>query len=89
MSANPSAVPVATESKTTQLTLPVEGMTCASCVARVERALLKVPNVVSASVNWATEQATVTGLASTADLFAAVEDAGYEPQALAAASSAN
>lgn len=77
------AVPMSTQ------TFGIEGMTCASCVARVERALLKVPNVVSASVNLATEQATVTGLATPAALFAAVEDAGYEPQALAAASSAN
>ena len=42
------------------LDLQVEGMTCASCVARVEKALLKVPGVTQASVNLATEKATVT-----------------------------
>ena len=41
------------------VTLAVEGMTCASCVARVEKALLRVPGVVSAEVNLATETATV------------------------------
>jgi heavy metal translocating P-type ATPase len=54
-------------------------MTCASCVARVEKALLKVPSVTSASVNLATERATVR-LADTSNvdaLLRAVEKAGY------------
>ena len=38
---------------------PVEGMTCASCVARVERSLSAVTGVAEASVNFATEQARV------------------------------
>jgi len=38
---------------------PVGGMTCASCIARVEKALLSVPGVISASVNLASEKATV------------------------------
>ena len=41
------------------VTLPVEGMTCASCVGRVEKALRGVPGVVSASVNLATNSARV------------------------------
>ncbi len=41
------------------LTLPIAGMTCASCVAKVERALKSVPGVIDASVNFATEKATV------------------------------
>lgn len=41
------------------LTLPIEGMTCASCVAKVEKALKSVPGVLDASVNFATEKATV------------------------------
>ncbi len=59
--------------------LQVEGMTCASCVGRVEKALLKVPGVVSASVNLATEKATVQALESVslATLQAAIEKAGY------------
>ena len=43
----------------TSLTLSIEGMTCASCVARVEKALKAVPGVASAEVNLATERATV------------------------------
>jgi P-type Cu+ transporter len=61
-------------------TLPVAGMTCASCVGRVERALRKVPGVAVASVNLAAETASVEylpGVASVADLRAAVEGAGY------------
>ncbi|MBP2687599.1 MAG: copper/silver-translocating P-type ATPase, partial [Deltaproteobacteria bacterium] len=61
-------------------TLPVAGMTCASCVGRVERALRKVPGVVAASVNLAAQTASVEylpGAASVADLRAAVEGAGY------------
>ncbi|MCB2022628.1 MAG: heavy metal translocating P-type ATPase, partial [Burkholderiaceae bacterium] len=62
------------------VTLAIEGMTCASCVGRVEKALLKLPGVTQAEVNLATEQARVTrlaGSASTAELIAAVERAGY------------
>ena len=64
--------------------LQVDGMTCASCVARVEKALLKVPGVVGASVNLATEQATVQAppAVPVAALLAAVERAGYHAQAL-------
>lgn len=59
--------------------LPIEGMTCASCVARVERALLKLPGVAEASVNLTTEAATVRANASVglAELQTAVEKAGY------------
>ncbi|MFN4193344.1 MAG: heavy metal translocating P-type ATPase [Tabrizicola sp.] len=57
--------------------LVVEGMTCASCVARVERALKAVPGVTAASVNLATESARVEGPADPAALVAAVKAAGY------------
>ena len=53
--------------------LLVEGMTCASCVGRVERALLAVPGVSQASVNLATERATVRGVADAAALVAAID----------------
>ena len=62
------------------LELPIEGMTCASCVRRVERALLKVEGVREASVNLATEQARVAfdPTRVTLDrLRAAVEHSGY------------
>lgn len=64
--------------------IAIEGMTCASCVARVERALLRVPGVQEASVNLATEKASVTGNADPAALVSAVEGAGYDATILAA-----
>jgi len=59
---------------------PVGGMTCASCVARVEEALSSVSGVISASVNLASEEATVEYLEGVgqADMRRAVKDAGYE-----------
>ncbi len=60
--------------------LTLEGMTCASCVGRVEAALLRVPGVLAANVNLATEQAEVSrvkGAAATPELVAAVRAAGY------------
>lgn len=60
-----------------RLSLPVEGMTCASCAGRVERALLKVPGVVEAHVNLAAERADVAGTATPADLAGAIRAAGY------------
>ena len=68
----------------------IGGMTCASCVARVERAIAKLPGVESVSVNLATESARVNWVASQtiedpqtqqARLRRAVRDAGYEPLA--------
>jgi Cu+-exporting ATPase len=59
----------------------IEGMTCASCVGRVERALLKVPGVLEASVNLATEQARVTHVGDAglpARIAEAIHKAGYE-----------
>ena len=58
--------------------LIIAGMTCASCVARVERALQAVPGVTSAVVNLATERATIIGSAGAGLLVKAVEDAGYD-----------
>jgi Au+-exporting ATPase len=61
------------------ISLPIEGMTCASCVGRVEKALKAIPGVETVSVNLATEKASIT--ASTAldraQLVGAVEHAGY------------
>ncbi len=59
---------------------PVGGMTCASCVARVEEALKSAPGVISADVNLASEKATVEYLEGTdiAELRRAVREAGYE-----------
>jgi len=67
---------------TETLTLAISGMTCASCSARVEKALNRVPGVLEAGVNLATEQATVKVALGTsaAALIAAVERAGYGAQ---------
>ena len=65
------------------LDIGIGGMTCASCVARVEKALLKVPGVQTAGVNLATESARVLVSAdgpTEARLHRAIRDAGYEPR---------
>ena len=71
--------PAAPLSSTQDVQLQIEGMTCASCVSRVEKALCKVPGVTSATVNLATEQATVHLLNSlpVSALLTAVDKAGY------------
>ena len=64
-----------------QVTFPVRGMTCASCVAHVEKALAKVEGVRQAHVNLATERATVefaNGDVPAQALVQAVQEAGYE-----------
>lgn len=61
--------------------LSVEGMTCASCVGRIEKALRAVPGVAEASVNLATERASVRylrGVVDTGELIGAIRAAGYE-----------
>ncbi|GAA4121098.1 heavy metal translocating P-type ATPase [Aminobacter aganoensis] len=65
-----------------KIEVEIEGMTCASCVGRVEKAIAAVPGVKSASVNLATERATVETLAGTtrAAIDAAIRKAGYEPR---------
>ncbi len=66
---------------TAEETLPVLGMTCASCVSRVERALKRTPGVLDAQVNLATEKATVSyvpGQASHDGLVEAIRGAGYD-----------
>jgi Cu+-exporting ATPase len=65
-----------------KVALPVGGISCASCVAAIEQALRKTPGVISATVNFATNIATVEfapASATPADLRRAVRDAGYEP----------
>src|SRR5919202_5080522 len=71
---------VQTDSTPTEVTFPVTGMTCSSCVRRIAKALGKVDGVAEASVNLATEQARVVydpAVASPAQLKGAVEQAGY------------
>ena len=72
--------PITAENADTRLDLAIGGMTCASCAARVEKELAKVPGVDSATVNFATEVATVRyhpEQTEPSDLAAAVEGIGY------------
>src|SRR5688572_8351303 len=73
-------LPAAGEGKQTEVTFPVTGMTCASCVRRIERRLGKVDGVHDVNVNLATEKARVVfdpSLVGLPDLVTAVEKAGY------------
>lgn len=72
-----TAIPEPPETQETQLA--VSGMTCASCVARVERTLKKQPGVADVAVNFATHQATIhhTSEVGPSELVAAVDKAGY------------
>src|SRR5512145_2998650 len=80
-----SAAPTAAEtdpgSAVARWTIPVEGMTCASCVARVEKGLSRVEGVASASVNLAAKTASVAVDPEKVGpwaLASAIRDAGYE-----------
>lgn len=67
----------------TESNYAIKGMTCASCVSRIEKALDRVPGVQKVSVNLATERATVTAVpdqVSEQDIIQAVARAGYEAQ---------
>ncbi len=62
-------------------TMQIEGMTCAACVSRIEGAILKSPGVLKASVNLATEKATVSYLSTLThlpEIKKAIEKAGYQ-----------
>eukprot|EP01136_Pigoraptor_vietnamica_P019642 Opistho-1_new@67468 len=77
----------------TQIDLGIGGMTCASCVTRVEKALKKQAGVSDATVNLATESARVTltthdSVESLARIKRAVRDAGYEPRTMEASDEA-
>src|SRR6476619_4971949 len=70
--------PQAPASERVELRLDLEGMTCASCAARIEKKLNRLDGV-EATVNFAAEQATVHhgGAVSVTELLAAVESVGY------------
>jgi Cu+-exporting ATPase len=81
MSATPATATVATPSTALEIQLPIAGMTCASCVNRIERFLKKTPGVEAATVNLATEVATIRYLPDVvgrAELVGAIEAAGYD-----------
>src|SRR4030066_1996675 len=67
--------------KSEKVVLPIQGMTCASCVNKVERALRSQKGVIQAGVNFATERASVEYIpeeVTIRDLKKAVEEAGYQ-----------
>src|SRR5690606_36243895 len=67
--------------KSTRISLPVEGMTCASCVARVEKAVLKADGIKNVSVNLATEKVSFeleNGNADFSKIAKLVDEAGYK-----------
>jgi Cu+-exporting ATPase len=72
--------------RTEEITIPVRGMSCASCVEKIETQLRSLPGVTNAQVNFAAEKATVgfiPSIHSTADLRKAIRDIGYEPLEIA------
>ncbi len=74
-----------------EITIPVGGMTCASCSAAVERAIKKLPGIQVSSVNLATERAVVKydpAAVRLSEIKGAIKKAGYEPLAMEAVSAA-
>ncbi len=69
--------------ETADTIIAIDGMSCASCVRRVERAIGKVPGVSAAAVNLATERATVTGSFEVSAVENAITKAGYTPHVVA------
>lgn len=81
LTAAPSALPAADDLDDSQQLL-INGMSCASCVSRVQYALAAVPGVTQARVNLAERTALVMGSAAATDLVQAVEKAGYGAEAI-------
>lgn len=74
---------------TSTIELAIEGMSCASCVGRVERALNGLPGVEEANVNLATERATVRGHVLPAEIIKAIDGVGYTATLIEDASNAD
>ncbi|MGH7826689.1 MAG: HAD-IC family P-type ATPase, partial [Candidatus Binatia bacterium] len=73
-------------SRVDEITIPIRGMSCASCVEKIEKALRGLPGVTNAVVNFAAEKATmnfIPSIHSAADLRKAIRDIGYEPLEIA------
>ena len=72
--------------RTEEITIPVRGMSCASCVEKIETALRGLPGVTSAAVNFAAERATVSfipSVQSPSELRKVIRDVGYDPLEIA------
>src|SRR6266508_696811 len=80
--AAPTPAKAASSIKPVSLTIPIEGMSCASCVAKIEHGLSAFPGVSRAAVNLATEQATVEyqpGVTDPAAIQETIRSLGYTP----------
>src|SRR3989454_11233780 len=80
--AAPTPAKAASSIKPVSLTIPIEGMSCASCVVKIEHGLSAVPGVSRAAVNLATEQATVEyqpGVTDPAAIQETIRSLGYTP----------
>lgn len=82
LTAAPSTLPAEAQPDDDSQQLLINGMSCASCVSRVQNALQAVPGVRQARVNLAERTALVMGSASAAELVGAVENAGYGAEAI-------
>ena len=74
-----------------EVAIPVAGMTCTACAAAIERSIKKLPGIEIASVNFATEKATVKydpAAVRISEIKGAIKKAGYEPLAMEALSEA-
>lgn len=74
------------ENKTSSLTIPIGGMTCAACGNRIEKALQKLNGIEAVSVNYATEKATITydpQIVRISSIKQAIQKAGYQPLEIA------
>src|SRR5437879_3697681 len=90
--AAPTPAKAASSVKPVSLTIPIEGMSCASCVAKIEHGLSAVPGVSRAAVNLATEQATVEyqpGVTDPAAIQETIRSLGYTPVLPAAPAAAS
>src|SRR5438132_5915631 len=88
----PAPVKAASSGKTASLTIPIEGMSCASCVAKIEHGLSAVSGVSRSAVNLATEQATVEyqpGVTDPAAIQETIRSLGYTPVLPAAPAAAS
>ena len=80
------STPISHPAQAAQIDLPITGMTCAACAARIEKNLNRLPEVLAA-VNFATEKAHIeypAGRLSPQDLIATIRKAGYDAQLPAA-----
>ncbi len=83
--AGPGTAGAAPSGQSQTMTIPIEGMSCASCVARIEKGLCALPGIQRASVNLATERATVEYLPSltgTQAIQESIRSLGYRPGAV-------